>query len=145
MGDVDESTAAHLAMIQGVISRMAGNSGMMKASAVAVVAGLAALAATVGPWALLAALVAVVVTCWMDAFYLRLERLYRHLYEAARHGKLPAEEGPFSMSVARWLTDQPPNVRWPAVFSSWSVWPFYTTLAVLAIFAAVAVRHLPVR
>lgn len=140
---MDDQTAAHLAMIQGVITRMAGNSGMMKASAVAVVAGVAALSATAGPWPLLVALVAVAVTCWMDAFYLRLERLYRHLYDAARSGKLPPDDGPFSMNVTTWLKDQPDNIRWLSVFTSWSVWPFYSTLGVLTILAATFVWRLP--
>jgi len=128
--------AAHLSMVQGVINRMGGHSGIMKASAVGLVAGLAALASAVGPWPLFVAFIPVAVTCWMDAFYLRLDRLFRHLYDGVRKDDpRVAEDGPYSMSVQPWMTEA--NVRWRSVFGSWSVWPFYTVLAALAVGGAI--------
>jgi hypothetical protein len=137
MGDQDKSS--HLAMIQGVIDRMGGNSGLAKASAVGVVAGLAALASTAGPWPLYIALVAVVVLGWLDASYLRLERLFRHLYDAVRKDDPRVRvDGPYSMSLKPWLEPgAAPNVGWLAVVRSWSVWPFYALLALTAVVGAI--------
>ncbi|HEX5616946.1 MAG TPA: hypothetical protein VFX51_00915 [Solirubrobacteraceae bacterium] len=71
----------HLALIQGVITRMAGNSFLIKGWTVTLVAGLSALAAdkSDGAFGWLAVAVALVFA-FLDAFYLALERAYRRLY-----------------------------------------------------------------
>ena len=80
---MDDSKIKHLELIQGVISRLAENSFLLKGWNVTLVAALFALAAQgtditfafIAPFAALA--------FWgLDAYYLRQERLYRHLYEA---------------------------------------------------------------
>jgi hypothetical protein len=78
----------HLALIQGVITRMAGNSFLIKGWTVTLVAGLSALAADKSDraFAWLAVGVVVIFAC-LDAFYLALERAYRRLYVDVAAGR----------------------------------------------------------
>lgn len=93
----DESTVAlsdqqiaHLGMVQGVINRMASNSFALKALAVTIAAAIIAITGTQqdAPASVsYVGLFPVVVFWLMDAKYLRLERLYRKLYDHIRKGE----------------------------------------------------------
>jgi hypothetical protein len=75
----------HLEMIQAIVTRMAGNSFLVKGWAVTIVAALIAVAAKEAEvrFALVALLPAF--SFWgLDAYYLRYERLYRRLYDDVR-------------------------------------------------------------
>lgn len=75
----------HLEMIQGVISRMANNSFMLKGWAVTLVAGIFVLAGKdTDKLYFLVAYIPVIVFWALDAYYLWQERLYRGLYEKVR-------------------------------------------------------------
>jgi len=85
-------TAKHLELIQGIISRMAQVSFIIKGWTVTLVAGLLAFAVNSGSWYYgLLALLPTFVFWGLDAFYLRQERLFRYLYEKVRLG--PTESG----------------------------------------------------
>jgi len=112
----------HLAMVQGVITRMAGNSFLLKGWAVTLVAGLTALAKTGAhqhvAWI---ACGVVVVFAFLDAMYLAVERAYRVLYDnvvagSATTWSLKAQ----GLSVGRFLR---------ALFS-WSVLPLYGAMVI---------------
>jgi hypothetical protein len=81
----DESKRAHMEMVQGVVSRMAQNSSANKGWAVALVSGLYALAAAGSnvKFAYVAYLPSVMFW-YLDAYYLRQERLFRKLYDHVR-------------------------------------------------------------
>lgn len=75
----------HLEMIQGIISRMANNSFMLKGWAVTLVAGIFVLAGKdIDKLYFLVAYIPVIVFWALDAYYLWQERLYRGLYEKVR-------------------------------------------------------------
>ena len=76
---------AHLQIIQGVINRLSQNSFLLKGWAVVLVSGLFALAAGSSEilFVCLAYLPAIAFW-WLDAYYLRQERLYRALYNEMR-------------------------------------------------------------
>src|SRR4051812_3806111 len=79
--DVHEPKPEHLALIQGVITRMAGNSFLIKGWTITLVAGLTALAADKSDRSFAWIAVAVVIVfAFLDAYYLALERAYRTLY-----------------------------------------------------------------
>ncbi len=87
MEDSTERQIAHLAMIQAVIARMASNSFALKSLTVTLCAGVIALIGAVSAPSklyLIAAGGPVLVFGWLDANYLRLERLYRKLYDDVR-------------------------------------------------------------
>ena len=136
----DEAKIRHLEMIQGVVTRMASNSFALKALAVTLTAGvLAFTGATKSPSAyiVLAALAPALLFWGLDAQYLRLESLYRRLYDAVRRDKVDAAAGPFSMDF------RPHSSAEKSLFSiaiSWSVSGFYLPIIiVLVVLAALLV------
>lgn len=100
---MDDSKIKHLELIQGVISRLAENSFLLKGWNVTLVAALFALAAQgtditfafIAPFAALA--------FWgLDAYYLRQERLYRQLYEEVCTALDTTPVPLFSLDVTRY-------------------------------------------
>lgn len=89
MAEFDQVRIAHLTMIQGVITRMAGNSFALKTLAVTLTTGVVALLGAIqtpSQLYMLAALLPILMFWWLDARYLQLERLYRRLYDDVRTG-----------------------------------------------------------
>ncbi|WP_197997456.1 hypothetical protein, partial [Gimesia panareensis] len=77
-----EKKIAHLNIIQSVISRMAGNSALLKGWAVTLVAATFALAAKdTDIRYILIAYVPTIAFWILDAYYLQQERLFRDLYK----------------------------------------------------------------
>lgn len=94
----------HLEFIQNAITRMAGNSFLLKGWTVTIAAALFALAAKDSNRRFAVLALFTTLTFWgLDAFYLRQERLFRRLYDELR--KLSDEKyekaDPFSMSTAK--------------------------------------------
>ncbi len=131
MEDSTQPQIAHLAMIQAVIARFASNSFALKSLAVTLCAGVIALIGAVpnpSKIYLIAAAGPVLVFGWLDARYLRLELLYRKLYDDVRKG---GEMEPFDMRVDRYETQVDASIR---IVFTWSVsWLYGTLLAVLAL------------
>jgi len=131
MSELSESHTAHLGMIQGVINRMASNSFALKALAVTIAAATIALtSAQQNAASTYAGLLPVIVFWLMDAKYLRLERLYRKLYDHIRTGQ---EFEAFGMSTSQFDGEVSSTLR---IAFSWSVIWFY--LAVAAALIAVS-------
>lgn len=92
-------------MIQAVISRMAGNSFLLKGWSVTLAAAVIALAANKDSHALLTliALLPVVMFWLLDGYYLHQERLFRKLYD---HVRLQDDDAvDFSMDTSSFLDD----------------------------------------
>lgn len=101
----------HLEFLQATIARQASHSFSVKGWSLTVAAALFAYTATHLEWWLaLIALVPPVVFAGLDAFYLRQERLFRQLYNAAaRPGSSVAS---FSMDVSEYTDpDKYPSCR----------------------------------
>jgi hypothetical protein len=82
-----EDLRKHLDLIQGVINRLAGNSFSVRTWAVGLIAVLGGLAAKDADAHLACALLfPAVCFWWLDAYYLRQEKLFRKLYEKAVAG-----------------------------------------------------------
>jgi len=136
MAELSENHIAHLGMIQGVINRMAANSFALKALAVTIAAAIIAITGTqqnVSNSTAYVGLFPVLVFWLMDAKYLRLERLYRKLYDHIREGR---KFEAFSMNTKMFDKCVSPTLL---IAASWSVSWFY--LAISA--ALVAVSWLP--
>jgi hypothetical protein len=142
--EMGDATIKHLELIQGVINRMGSNSFAVKAWAVGLMAAIFALAAEKGrgPWFLLVAILPVLIFWFLDAFYLRQERLFRRLYDAVRNVEESAKKaGPFGMNTKPY-EDEPKNRFW-AVFWSHTIMGLYVPLAalVLIVFVFVCIRR----
>ena len=96
-----EDVSQHLSFIQGVITRMNSNSFSMKGWMVAIVSALCAVyAANPSSEAsyiyFIAAIIADILFCFLDSYYLKMEKEYRKLYEKVL--KSP-EETDFNMKI----------------------------------------------
>jgi hypothetical protein len=126
---MDENRQAHLEMIQGVINRMGSNSFSVRAWAIGLMTGLVALGGDriTQPAVLASTTLGVLLLWYLDAFYVRQERLFRRLFDDARGGTLKASEGAFSMSV----TEYEDTVTFWKAARSRTVVPIYGVLLVM--------------
>ncbi len=134
---LDEGRMAHLAIIQGVIGRMSTNSFALKALAVTLSTGAIAVAGALPkatPLFVLSATLPLGVFWWLDARYLRLERLFRRLYDDVRGGGAVAA---FDMNAHRYDAQEPSALR---IAVSWSVNAVYLTLLAALLIVALALR-----
>jgi hypothetical protein len=129
---VEAEQVKHLELIQGVISRLAGNSFALKGWAVTLVAGLFALAADKTNFGFVIIAIFPVLVFWgLDAYYLTKERVFRQLYDDVRMASAN-----FSMNT----DEATKNVdTWGKVLMSTTIAWFYLPLA--ALLAAVVIGH----
>lgn len=142
MDAAEEATrTAHLGMIQAVITRMGSNSFAVKTWSVGLVTALLTLAAARdgSPWRVLVALVPVGVFWYLDAFYLRQERLFRRLFDAVRQGEESVRQGgPYNMNTKPYQAE--PYNQLMATFWSATVRTLYVALAVIVLAAYAAYK-----
>ncbi len=119
----------HLELVQGVISRMANNSFMLKGWAVTLVAGIFALAGKdTDKLYFLVAYIPVIVFWGLDAYYLLQERLYRSLYDKVRQTDKDTID--FSLKATTQEFNSERNTYSSCLFSVTELW-FYVPLAVV--------------
>jgi hypothetical protein len=131
-----EEELKHLEMIQSAIMRMAGNSFNMKAWTVGIASTALALTSKEGAIGALLAAAVGVAFCFLDAYYLRQERLFRRLYNAVR---LRKSVDPFDMDTAPYKEDVDGFLR---TMCSRTVLGFYGPLLVVIVCIGIYVRHL---
>ena len=104
----------HLELIQGVISRMAHNSFLLKSWSVVLVSALFALSAKEKNGYLVPLAYFPAIAFWvLDGYFLWQERLFRKVYDHVRTKENSAID--FSMNVAPFLSDVEP--WWKVTFS----------------------------
>ncbi len=130
---VDEGTLKDFMMkeidvIQSTINRMAANSFVIKGWAITLVVGSLLLSGILHQ--ILIAFVPLVAFWFLDAYFLRQERMYRKLYGWVVTNRLKTDENLFDMNAYR-FKDQ---VESPArtMFSTTLVW-FYGMIATLIV------------
>ncbi len=126
------SVQSYLAILQGVITRMASNSASAKSWCVALVSAIVVIIADKGnPAYVWIASVPIVLFCFLDAYYLGLERLFRDVYNGfirKLHGGTATIEDVFIIApggVGAVLRSA------AAATLSLSIWPFYGLLVVM--------------
>lgn len=106
-------------MVQSIITRMAQNSFLLKGWTITLMAGIFAIAATSTTGSLVAIAFVPATGFWfLDAYYLRQERLFRLLYERVRD----APDVDFSMKTS---PDRAAGTGWWAVVFSITLVIFY--------------------
>ena len=134
-----ENKIRHLEMIQGVISRMASNSFLLKGWAVTLVAGIFALSAKdTDKLYFILAYVPIIVFWGLDAYYLLQERLYRSLYERVMGTDEKAID--FSLKATTSEFDSNKNCYCCCLFSKTEL-GFYLPLAILCI-VVIVITHI---
>ncbi|MEV6965009.1 hypothetical protein AB0M47_07815 [Hamadaea sp. NPDC051192] len=129
MGVDDELRLRHLADVQATISRLSQNSFAVRGWAVTLVSFVLAILGTraQGPSAVILGVIPIAVIFWfLDAYYLRQERLFRRLYTAVGSSIAADERGEpeqpavplFDMSVDAYSADAPSLI---ATLLTWHV------------------------
>jgi hypothetical protein len=120
---------AHIALLQGVINRLAANSASCKTWCLALVSALLSLAAATKTVELFSfALVPVVIFALLDAAYLAQERAYRGLYGNVVASMRDGSYGRHSVFAAGAAFG---GRHFLKAFGSWSIWPIYGGLVAL--------------
>jgi hypothetical protein len=134
-----EAHIRHLELIQSVVSRLAGNSFITKGWALTVAGAIYSFAAShLSPWIALAGLIPTIGFWWLDAYFLRQERLFRCLYDDARLRNTTVE--PFGMHIL--IYKSRPSTRWPRVLFSLTLTIFYGMLVLAGVgFIAAGIIH----
>ena len=128
MTDVPQNGVEHLKLVQGVVTRMAGNSKQMKTWAVSLVTAAFVFSGLSDDshWLIgLGGCIPVIAFWTMDARYLQLERCYVKLYEAVVNG---ASIKPFALDYRPYVATV--GSVWSIAWS-WSVCSFYGALLVV--------------
>jgi hypothetical protein len=120
-----EAQQTHLGFIQGIISRQAGNSFLIKGWVLTVTAAVAGFAISQRNWKIAAlGLGPLFIFAWLDAYYFRQERLFRCLYNAVvrSDGRID----PFSMDTRIFKSED--NISWWSIVRSPPFAVLYTAL-----------------
>ncbi|MGD1463413.1 hypothetical protein [Vibrio harveyi] len=124
------SIQTHLGILQNVIQRMASNSSSSKAWCVTLVSAILVIVADKGkPEYAFIAMLPTLVFAALDAYYLALEKAFRNSYNdfiSKLHNKSLTEVDLYSVSPKGNMS----TLQWQSI-KSFSVWGFYSSLAVL--------------
>lgn len=131
-----EPKLKHLEMVQGVITRMASNSFLLKGWAVTLVVGLLAFANIqgLGSFYSLLAIIPLVFFWTIDSYYVRQERLFRQLYNIVRQKEI--EDIDFSMDTKR-LEEGFVKILFRSVLTA-----FYAPMIILVFFVIFVLPHI---
>lgn len=103
----------YIDIIESIITRMSDNSKQMKEWCIALVTGLIGISFSIKVfWLSIIAMPVVVIFLYLDAFYLQLERCFRHLYDAfiaaCKSGNHTSKNALlYSTSISEYLKKEP--------------------------------------
>lgn len=123
----------HLEFIQAIITRMAGNSFLIKGWSVTLIAAILALSAAAdsNKWLVPIAFVPALIFWFLDAYFLHQEKKYRKFWNIVRKRKedqIEFEMGTQNIDVGWYLC---------TIFSK-TIWPFHLALLSAVIIATLA-------
>ena len=129
MTHTPEDRRHHLQLVQGVVTRLATNSFLVKGWSLTVASALFGFGATRSEKPLVGlGLFVAAVFMMLDAYYLSLERAFRDLYDAIRQDRIEL----FSLDYTKTLVGTPlwrvKLLRVLATLGSGSIWLFYGPL-----------------
>ncbi|MDT7879850.1 MAG: hypothetical protein RQ990_03230 [Candidatus Hydrothermia bacterium] len=130
--DIKDFMIKELEIIQGIINRMAYNSFMIKGWTITLV--VATLLLKGDKYNTFIAFIPIVVFWFLDAYFLRLERLYRRLYNWVKDNRLKTQDFLFDLNYKRFEREEQSIPR--IMFSITLVW-FYGSLFGLTLIYAI--------
>lgn len=117
--------------IQSVISRMATNSFYLKGWGITIIAAITALSIKESDWRIYVCSLFLTIIFWfLDAYYLKQEKLFRELYNKIRNEK-DDEKIDFSMDISEYKT----KVKKIPIIMCWSfsITPFYLSIIIVLV------------
>ncbi len=134
MAEFSSEKIAHLEMIQGVITRMAGESAKMKQFSLVAIGALGSTAAGTGAWGLALVAAFLTIVFWgLDAQYLAQERWFRDHYDKVRLSEAPVD---FAMMPDKTIQKQH---RAGDMMMRWSTLYLYGALVLICLAITLAV------
>jgi hypothetical protein len=106
--DIRDFMIKELEMIQGIINRMANNSFLIKGGIIVLVV---ALLLKGNKYHTLIAFIPILVFWFLDAYFLRLERLYRRLYNWVKDNRLKTQDFLFDLNYKRFEKEEQSILR----------------------------------
>jgi len=132
---MDEDKRKHLELIQGVITRMGSNLFTLRGWMITLIVGLSALFLEFERSELQIILVLVVLIFWVhDAYFLALEKSYRHLYNKVR--KLESIKIDFSMDISEFKELRSTSI-WYCMLSNTLTYFYVPTLLLIALISII--------
>lgn len=136
-----EQKLKHMDLIQDVIKRMASNSFQLKAWAVTIVSAVLAMAGNDKQWHLIPVALLPIALFWgLDAYFLRMERLYRDMYKLVSVKDENRDKIDFSLNYLPF--DKPKHSIFNVAVSS-TLLAFYGILLLLVLALIVVVGVFP--
>lgn len=132
MSTFDEQKIKHLDFMQGIISRLNGNSFVIKGWAITIVSAVLALLASTDNKSFIYITMLPILVFWvLDSFYLQSERKYVVLYEKtiAPNSTIPA----FSLNIGADEVANDPRTSYASCFLSRTILSFYLFLLLVAL------------
>jgi len=132
MADISDDHRQHLAFIQDVITRINSNSFSLKGLMITIISALAALFVDNDDKAiyLMIAFLLVLLFWFLDAYYLKMEKQYRMLYEDAVKKKVELYK----------MTADDYYVCYFEVLFTKTMWPLYLPISLALIFTIIFVK-----
>ena len=129
-------------LIQGCINRMASNSFMLKGWTVALVGIIVAAFSNKDNFRIICGMSSVIcfIFWWLDAFFLKMEKLFRKKYSWVIKNRLSTNEYMFNLNPYEremWLSTDSQDISLFSVMFSKTLCPFYLTLMVMIVFGIV--------
>ena len=147
--DLSDQQVKHLELIQAVVSRLGSNGFLIKGWAVTIAGAFLAFGVNNDKWQLAVAGVAPTLLFWiLDATFLRNERLFRHLFDAARRGEVeiffmgatgPTYVAKVAKEFADGRTKENVSSRWATLWRE-TLWLFYGAIILGTVIVAVLVH-----
>jgi len=106
--DIRDFMIKELEMIQGIINRMANNSFLIKGGIIVLVV---ALLLKGNKYHTLITFIPILVFWFLDAYFLRLERLYRRLYNWVKDNRLKTQDFLFDLNYKRFEKEEQSILR----------------------------------
>ena len=129
-GETSNSVVKHLEFIQAVITRQANNSFLVKGWSLTVVAVMNTVATSGRNDGIVAvSFLPILAFWWLDAFFLRQERLFRRLYDEVRKPGSSVE--PFSMDTTPY--GEADRLRWWRVLFSRTLVAFHGLIVIISL------------
>lgn len=129
---ISDHQVKHLEMLQAVVTRLGNGSFLIKGWTMTLAGAFLGFSVNRSSWKIAAIAIVPLVGFWiLDSYYLRQERLFRALYEAARKPGTAVEL--FSMNVAPYKA----SITWKRVVTSHTMVNFYGVLCAAAAASAI--------
>ena len=127
--DREKILIEELKMVQDIIKRMASNSFLLKGWTVAIISALLLLRLPkIFHLHIIIPLIPLAAFWWLDAYYLRQERLFRKLHAWIAENRMGSDEKLFDFSTEQFSKEV--SCQFKVMFSE-TIFPFYAIIAAL--------------